>query len=134
MELVVLAASSAGVTITVAVSMFIMGRRAANAEERAGEEAVNSATIAGKLVAATLAADQWKARANQEAERADALATLLDEAAGQLDPAGARERMLAKWTRLHVPTGNPASDKPVPVPGEPDAARPSDLDLLKPGE
>jgi hypothetical protein len=100
-ELAIFAVSSAGVTITVAIAMFVLARRAVDAERRAGDLAAKSSGCDGKLLAATTTADRWKERANEGDLRIRKLTDLIGQISKDLPLGGARERMHAAWFAIH---------------------------------
>ena len=128
-ELAIFAVSSAGVTITVAVSLFVLGRRAANAEQRAGDERARAAALDGKLLSAVNASANWEALAKERDVSNAALVKLLEETSADLHPGGARARLHARWFAVHYPSASPSG---VPLSAEPKSSG-SD-ELLKPGE
>lgn len=140
-ETVLVALGGAGLGIVASLGIWRMGVRAVDATDRevaavkqAGELAAKLATSDGKLLAAITSAETWQNRALDQQKRADALQSLLEDAAANLPADGARERMQAKWLAFHnaVPGAASAADKPVQVPAEPAAS--GSTDLLKPGE
>ncbi len=117
MELAIAAASGAMATVTAVVCCFILGRRASDAERRAGESAVKASGLDGKLLAATLSADQWKAKALDLEKTNAKLTDLAAEAVDNLPPDGARARLHAKWFKASVPVAA-TTDLVVQVPLE----------------
>lgn len=101
-QLAILALSSAGVTITVAVCMFVMGRRAADAERRAGASDTKVALLDGKLLSCTQSAERRKAVAIEGEATIVALTEMINDVSQDLDPAGARARLHAKWFAFHA--------------------------------
>lgn len=140
-ETVLVALGGAGLGIVASLGIWRMGVRAVDATDRevaatkqAGELAAKLATSDGKLLAAITSAETWQNRALDQQKRADALQSLLEDAAASLPADGAADRLRAKWLAFHnaVSGGASAADKPVQVPAEPAAARPSDTDLERP--
>lgn len=140
-ETVLVALGGVGLGIVASLGIWRMGVRAVDATDRevaavkqAGELAAKLATSEGKLLAAITSAETWQNRALDQQKRADALQSLLEDAAANLPADGARERLQAKWLAFHnaVPGATGAADKPVQGPAEP--APSGSADLLKPGE
>jgi hypothetical protein len=131
-ELAILAVSSAGVTVTVAIAIFVLGRRASDAERRAGDHAARAAALDGKLLAATNSAEQWRAKATDLEARNATLVDLLSDTAADLPADGARGRLHAKWFAADMSGRTTPDLRGVSVPTEP---KPSDRDgLINPNE
>jgi hypothetical protein len=134
-ELAIFAVSSAGVTITVAIAIFILGRRAADAERRAGDMGVKASNLDGKLLAATTSAERWKEAAQEANAKVIKMSDLIARVAKDLPPDGARARMHAAWFEIHNP-GTVPTTGPAPVAGEivrgAEAKAPGPDDLIDP--
>jgi hypothetical protein len=129
---------------TVAVLMFMMGRRAADAEKRGGDAREAEATKAGdlKVADATILAkdatiDAISQKATYWEGRFHALSAAFDEAVAGLPDDAHRARVLARASKATAAGGEataPSSD-PGRVPVEqPPPARSKDDDLLRPDE
>ena len=133
LELAIVSAGGAGLGIVASIAIWTGWRRAADAERRAGEMASKASVLDGKLLAATVAADAWKTKAEDQERRVSGLQDILVQTANDLPPGEQRSVLQARWFNFHH--GTVAAAKPgVSVPEEPRPTRSSDLDLLRPGE
>lgn len=127
-------AIGAGATMVVAIGMFVLGLRAADAEKRCADARTDGANLAGQLAIAAADIATHKAATVSERMRADALDKLCDEitmaAAG--DVAGAHARVLRRWALLgaagHSDAPDRSSTPAVSVPPAPDPAGPDSLE------
>lgn len=89
----------AGAVVVVAIAMAVLASKWNDAELRCADARVDATTKAGQL--AIGASDIATARrdAADEKARADALDDVLDEVATTGDAAGARSRVLSRWSR-----------------------------------
>lgn len=142
MELAVIAGLGGGAVITVAIVAYLMHHGALDAEHvaraelrNAGELAARCSLLEGKLLAATNSAENWKAKAIDEENRADELQTTLYNLANSLPASGARDRVLQRWNQGSggaLPAI--ASTSKQAVQDSAKSTAPGSDELLKPGE
>lgn len=95
----------AGAVVVVAIAIALMAQRAISAEQRCADARVDATTKAGQIaIGAADLATMSNVAANEKA-RADALDDVLDQVATDGDAAGARSRVLSRWSRKAAPTG-----------------------------
>lgn len=127
-----------GGVAVVAVAAMICGLAFAlrSAERARADAEVGRAIAHGQVAIAMADVATWKATAERERRRADALDDVLDDVATDGDAAGARGRVLSRWAR-GTDVDDPAPDGPdpaeVPTGKAPEGARDRD-GLLTPGE
>ncbi len=108
MELAIMAVSGAVVTIAAVVAMFILGKRAADAESRCADARVDAAQIRGSLAISVATIATKTNEADAERKRADALDDELSKAEANPDPHGARDLVLSRW-RAERAAADPAT-------------------------
>lgn len=134
-ELAIFAISSAGVTITVAICIFVLGRRAADAERRAGDAGAKASNLDGRLLAAVTSAASWKVAAGDKDARIIKLTDLIARMAKELPADGARSRLHAEWFALETASPAPTRTKTGELVRSADSGPPNaGTDLEKPGE
>jgi len=140
-EIGIVALSSAGVVIVVAVLMFMLGRSLADAERRYGDArtsdankaiviAAREATIVNKDASIKTITD----KATYWEDRFNALSVAFDEAVAALPDDDHRARVLARAAKAHAndPAGDDRSAGSVPDERPPPASLASDTDLERP--
>lgn len=85
--------------IVVSIVIALLAQRAIDAERRCADARVDASTKAGTIAVLTADLKTSRAEVADEKARADALDDVLDEVAADGDAAGARGRVLQRWTR-----------------------------------
>lgn len=116
------AIAASGVALGVAIIMLVLAIKLADARADAGAAQVDAATKAGQLAIAAAANVTLTNALNAERTRADALDDELDKAATTADPAGAQQRVLARYRAARATAVTASGGSAQPVPAKPTAA------------
>lgn len=133
-ELIIASVSGAGVTVTVAICVTLLGLRLSDAKERLADARVSDAKREAAIATAEANNKVLAARAELAEKRLRDADALISEMVRDLPVDGSFERLLRAYSRARSLDGAGGAAATEPVPNKPATSGTGSDDLLKPGD